>query len=107
MASLPETPAILPVRVACPECRQALVVELQVTAQLVEETDLDGIHRKTLKAKVKSNKLVHTCYQMTVDDAVEASELDVMSAAMDEAARRINAGELGPDVTASTARVKP
>jgi hypothetical protein len=98
---IPETPTTIAVRLVCPECSQALQVDMEIEAQLVVTGGFDG-DEKVLKAKVKAQKVGHVCRQMTLDDGLLPGELIV-----DEAARRVNSGALGPDVTASTARVNP
>ena len=64
---IPETPAALDVRLVCPECKQALQVQYEVTAQLTVTTDADGITEKVLKPRFKAQQVAHQCHQMTID----------------------------------------
>ena len=62
-----ETPTTIAVRLVCPECRQALQVDMEVTSQLTVTTDMDGIGEKVLKPKVKVQTIAHRCNQLTID----------------------------------------
>ena len=64
--TIPETPCLVPVRVVCPVCSQALQVEMEVTSQLTVTTDDDG-RTQVLKPKVKVQRIGHQCNQLTID----------------------------------------
>jgi hypothetical protein len=66
---VPETPCTMSVRVVCPECDQALQVEMEVTSELHVVTDMDEEQLCTLKPKVKAQKIAHRHNQRTLDDA--------------------------------------
>ena len=90
---IPETPTTIAVRLVCPECSQALQVDMEVTSQLTVTVDIDGIGEKVLKPKVKAQTIAHRCGQTTLDD--------VMDRALDESVQLVNTGALGPNVTAT------
>ena len=62
----------MPVRVVCPECGQALQLDMEVTSEMVVTTDMDGDEMCILKPKVKAQKIAHVHNQRTLDDALEA-----------------------------------
>jgi len=66
--NVPETPVGMSVRLVCPECRQALQVEYEVTSQLITSTAMDGITEKLLRPQFRGQKIAHTCNQTTIDD---------------------------------------
>lgn len=68
----PETPCTIPVRLACPKCNQALVVEMEVTATLFVTQDMDEVSEAILKPKVRLQSIAHMCGQRTLDDALTA-----------------------------------
>lgn len=67
---IPDTPCRVPVRLVCPDCSQALQVEMLVTTQLTVEEDSDGDVARVLAPKVKKQTIAHVCHQATLDDAV-------------------------------------
>lgn len=68
--NVPETPATIPVRLVCPECGQALQVEIEVRCQLTVITDMEDDQLVTLKPKLKSQTIAHVHNQSTLDDVL-------------------------------------
>ena len=62
-----QTPGRLLIRIACPRCNVVSGIEAEVTASLVETTDMDGDVEAALSPKFRAQKIAHVCNQLTLD----------------------------------------
>lgn len=89
------TPIAIDVEAVCPECDQGVVIAVDLITRLTVE---DG--ETTLAVKSKAKAVHHLHGQTTL------SQLD-MDAVMDDVVDRVNAGELGPNVSARRGGFSP
>ena len=71
--NVPQTPTLIPIRLVCPDCDQALQVDMEVTTVMTSTTDMEGDDLTVLKPKVKVQSISHQHNQLSIDDAITGS----------------------------------
>lgn len=65
---VPETPAAIDIRVACPRCERVVQAVMEVRAKVVTTTDQQGEEESRLSAAGRVKPFEHVCGQMSITE---------------------------------------